>query len=211
MARRKLASILIRDGWTCVKGAGVTFPLWKPEAHLNYMLSSGCSDLIVASDDPRMLFALDTQCHINMIAALGWSGVKEIRNLFEAGYSKIFFGGSVRQFPNPEEAEIFAEMVHIYGASSFGYSMHFSDVMPILEPIFLAQFNEIYLIPNKLQLCIDEEVVVKLASMFEGVVGKDTHELNLCGPSANYQAWSASSCYPINYVNYCEHAIARLR
>lgn len=211
MANRKLASILVKDGWTCVKGAGTLYPLWKPDTHLNYMLSSGCSDLIVASNNSQDLFKLDTRCHINLIAALGWSGVKEIRGLFEAGYSKIFLGGSERELPTREEAEIFSEMVHVYGASSFGYSMHFAKDIPVLDENFLSQFNELFLINETLQLSIDEEGSARVAALFDEQMIGHSHELNLCAPSVNHRAWSAVSRFPVNYVNYCEHAISRLR
>ena len=211
MVRRKLASILIRDGWTCVRGAGLTFPLWKPDSHLNFMLNGGFTDIIVASDESAELFALETQCDINLIAALGWSGVARTRELFEAGYSKIFFGGAGRQFPNKKEAEIFAEMVHVYGASSFGYSLHFEFNIPNLTDSFLAQFNEVLFVHDRLQIQVDPEQTMTVAKSIDSLISHKTHELNLCAPSVNHQIWTQTAKHPINHVNYCEHGIARLR
>jgi hypothetical protein len=211
MDRRKLATILIRDGWSCVRGSGSTFPLWKPESHLSYMLKSSFSDIIVASDDVDYLFALNTQCNVNLIAALGWSGVSRVAELFEAGYSKVFFGGVDRQFPNQKETEIFADFVNIYGASSFGYTVHFGPTFPHLTDIFLNQFNEILLVHDALQIQIDPEQIRTIAGSLDDILSQQTHELNLCAPAANHEIWLKTANKPINYVNYCEHAIARLR
>lgn len=211
MAWRKLAGILVRNGVTCVRGGGVTFPLWKPQEHINYMLSGKCSDLIVASDSSQTLLELNILGNINIIAALGWSGVREVRNLFEAGYSKIFLGGADRSFPSQEEAEIFAEMVGIYGSSSFGYSFHFENEIPQIEPSFLNHFNEVLIIENKVQLYTDREKCIYLASQFEKNIKKRNLQLNLCGPKKNHTYWMTNSNVPVNYVNYCEHGIAILK
>ena len=175
------------------------------------MLNGDFTDIIVASDKSTELFALDAQCHINLVAALGWSGVASIRELFEAGYSKIFFGGAERQFPNQREAEIFAEMVHIYGVSSFGYSFHFGSIIPNLTDSFLAQFNEILFVHDNLQIQVDPEQTKTLAKSIDSLISHETHALNLCAPSVNHQIWTQTAKQPINYVNFCEHGIARLR
>ena len=175
------------------------------------MLSGGFTDIIVASDKSTELFALDARCHINLVAALGWSGVTHTRQLFEAGYSKIFFGGVERQFPNQKEAEVFAEMVDIYGASSFGYSFHFGSVIPNLTYPFLANFNEILFVHDSLQIQVDPEKTKTLAKSIGSRISHETHELNLCSPLVNHQIWTQTAKQPINHVNYCEHGIARLR
>lgn len=211
MVMRKLASILIRDGWTCVRGSGYTFPLWNPDSHLEYILKGNFSDIIVASDNIDELLGLDTRCDANLVAALGWSGVSHIQRLFEAGYSKIFFGGVARQFPNHKEAEAFTEMVRLYGASSFGYTLHFETNIPNLTEIFLDQFNEILLVHDALQIQVDLEKTKKLARSIDSLINHQTHELNLCAPSANHDIWVQTTNQLINYVNYCEHAMARLR
>lgn len=109
MASRRLASILIIDGTTCIKTGETIFPLWRPQPHIDYMLSGSYTDLIVASNDANTLINLDIDCRINMIAALGWSGVAHIERLFNAGYSKVFFGGARRAVLSEREEQIFAK------------------------------------------------------------------------------------------------------
>ncbi len=194
-----------------MQAGGITFPLWQPQSHINYMLRRNCSDLIISSDNSESLLSLKTTCQINLVAALGWSGVREIRKLFEAGYSKVFLGGASRPLPSRDEANIFAEMVSIYGASSFGYTLHFEDIFPEIDPIFLNQFNEILIVEKEVQLYINQEKCTRLANEFDKKIRRDSLKVNLCAPEKNYETWSRSSKFQVNYVNYCEHGIARVR
>ncbi len=211
MASRRIASILIRDGITCVKSGRNIFPLWKAKPHINYMLAGNFTDLILACDNAHTLLDLNIHCQINVIAALGWSGVYQIEDLFKAGYSKVFFGGENRPYPSKREERIFYDMVAIYGASSFGYSMHFPITTPNFPTHLSSKFNEILIVDSEIQLFPDTDRTTNIAETVNTHVVNTGKIINLCAPHVNYLRFQEVSDAHINYVNYCEHGIEKYR
>ncbi|WP_341364845.1 hypothetical protein P8T57_05585 [Thalassospira sp. SN3W] len=165
----------------------------------------------MASNDANTLINLDIDCRINMIAALGWSGVAHIERLFNAGYSKVFFGGARRAVPSEREEQIFREMVRIYGASSFGYSMHFPCPEPYIPKHLSDSFNEVLIIDSELQLLPDPDRTAHIAHSISRNMPTKGKEINFSAPHINYEHFEKCVNFPVNYVNYCEHGIAKYR
>lgn len=211
MDSRKIASILIKNNWSCIIGDNSIYPLWKPQSHLNYLASSDYTDIIIATDDSSSVLPLNLKSGKNYIFSAGWSNVVYIPAAFQHGFSKIFLGGKDRLLPSAQEHIYFSKMLDIYGSSSFGLNIHIDDCLPDLDPFFLSQFNEITLIPRTLQLFHDDEALLSLASTISDNICSYSHEINVTLTHNSYSKLSRIVTSSLNYINYAEHGVSTLR
>lgn len=211
MVKRKIASILIKNNWSCIAYEDSLFPLWEPQSHVNYISESDYSDIIISIDKSFAFDSLALSAGKNYILSCSWSNVTRIPEIFSHGYSKIFFGGSQTSHPSVSEKPILMSMLAKYGASSFGLNIHVDDYHLDFIPDILGYCNEITIIHNKLQLINDESSFNKLVEFIDEIAPSLNHDLNMIVPIHTYLKLSRIIQRPINFVNYCHHGVSLLR
>ena len=99
----------------------------------------------------------------------------------------------------------------IYGSSSFGYTLHFQEKIDLVGMEFLSNFNEILLIEDSLQLMENKEKIDEYILMLNKSKSLKNIEVNICTLFLNYKYWNQGFYKNVNYVNYCEHGVSKLK